>query len=312
MWMDAHNVAGIISLPFHLVMALTASVFAFHDGIYAVQNKLFHNGEVAAMLETARTVPERSPALRDPAAMLPQDSLVAVAERLAPDFEPTRLQYMDITGPRTHVRVWGRNDMALAARGGGGFVAIDPYTGGIISSENIPGFQDAPNTLVSSFFALHVAGYSGIVVQWLYFLLGLAGAWLFYNGNLLWIETRRRKSSPSNRGLPLQRRDVRVMAALTVRICLGSMCGISLTIVAAKWLHGHVTDLDSWHRILYYAVFFGCIAWAFFRGAAGAAVQLLWLASAFTFAIPLQRFLLGFFPRLGCGRIRVRQRLALM
>lgn len=81
MWMDAHNVAGIISLPFHLVMALTASVFAFHDGIYAVQNKLFHNGEVAAMLETARTVPERSPALRDPAAMLPQDSLVAVAER---------------------------------------------------------------------------------------------------------------------------------------------------------------------------------------------------------------------------------------
>src|SRR3546814_4664147 len=31
MWLDLHNVLGIFSLPFHIVMALTAVVFAFHD-----------------------------------------------------------------------------------------------------------------------------------------------------------------------------------------------------------------------------------------------------------------------------------------
>lgn len=31
MWLDAHNVVGIVSLPFHIVMALSSVVFAFHD-----------------------------------------------------------------------------------------------------------------------------------------------------------------------------------------------------------------------------------------------------------------------------------------
>jgi len=33
-WLDSHNVVGIISLPFHLIIALTVVVFAFHDVFY--------------------------------------------------------------------------------------------------------------------------------------------------------------------------------------------------------------------------------------------------------------------------------------
>ncbi|XQF94297.1 PepSY domain-containing protein (plasmid) [Pseudoalteromonas espejiana] len=33
-WLDSHNLVGIASLPFHLIIAFTVVVFAFHDLIY--------------------------------------------------------------------------------------------------------------------------------------------------------------------------------------------------------------------------------------------------------------------------------------
>src|SRR5690606_24649992 len=44
MWLDLHNVLGILSLPFHLIMALTAVVFAFHDQFYGLQGATFARG----------------------------------------------------------------------------------------------------------------------------------------------------------------------------------------------------------------------------------------------------------------------------
>lgn len=286
MWLDAHNVVGIISLPFHIVMALTAAIFAFHDGIYALQDRLFHDGGMATAFQGPRGAPG-SPARRDPAGMLPPQELVARVRAQAPGFEPTMLQYQRVDTPRATVRVWGKDAQAVSPRARGGFAAIDPYTGKVTSRDFMPGHQNTPNLVISSFFALHMAAFGGTAVQWMYFLLGLAGAWLFYSGNLLWIETRRKSASRRHPGQPVQRRDTRLMASATVGICLGCVCGISLSIVGGKWLHGHVADLDAWHQLLYYGAFFASIAWAFWRGGALAAVHLLWAAATLTLAIPL-------------------------
>jgi uncharacterized iron-regulated membrane protein len=285
MWLDAHNVVGIVSLPFHLVMALTAVVFAFHDDIYSLQNKFFGTRGVT-VLQSSEAV------FRDPMTMLPPAELVARAQALSPTFEPSMLQYAQVSGAHHVVRVWGRDDTALLPGTRGGFVALDPYSGRITNKDYLPGYQDTLHTTISSFFALHMAAYGGLTVQWLYFLLGLAGAWLFYSGNLLWIETRRRKAQPGDVGsLVFQRLDARLMASATVGVCLGCVCGISLTIVAGKWLYGHVADLNAWHRYFYYLIFFSSIAWAFLRGGGRAAVHLLWLAAASTLAIPLTTLL---------------------
>ncbi len=40
MWLDMHNLLGVFSLPFHLIMALTSVVFAFHEPIFATQQWL--------------------------------------------------------------------------------------------------------------------------------------------------------------------------------------------------------------------------------------------------------------------------------
>ncbi|MFD4840087.1 PepSY-associated TM helix domain-containing protein [Achromobacter sp. NPDC058515] len=298
MWLDAHNVVGIVSLPFHIVMALSSVVFAYHDGIYLLQDKLMYGGKLESVFQRpGGPAPDAAP--RDPAAMLAPGELAARARELSPGFEPATLQYQQVAGPRAIVRVWGKDDAAVSPRARGGFVAMDPYTGKIINSDYLPGGQDGPNLWVSSFFALHMASFGGVAVQWLYFLLGLAGAWLFYSGNLLWIETRRKRADRQTGAAPVQRRDTRLMASATVGICLGCVCGISLMMISAKLLNGRVGDLDAWLQGLYYLAFFACVAWSFLRGGAAAAVHLLWLAAALTLAIPATSLVGGLFPATG-------------
>lgn len=289
MWLDAHNVVGIVSLPFHIVMALSAVVFAYHDQIFAVQDKLVHQGQWAQAFARPQGRPGDAPA-RNPADMLLPSQLVQIVKQAAPGFEPSGLQYAQVTGPKPTVRVWGKDPQGVSPRALGGFAALDPYSGKLLTTDYLSGAQDMPNLFISSFFALHMASFGGAVVPWLYFLLGLAGAWLFYSGNLLWVETRR-KAQRKGSAMPVQRRDTAIMAAATVGVCLGCVAGISLTLAAAKWLPGRVQDMAAWHVGIYYTVFFACVAWAFARGAARAATPLLWLAVACTAAIPASSLL---------------------
>src|SRR3546814_19255437 len=61
-------------------------------------------------------------------------------------------------------------------------------TGAITEADYLPGGQGGWFATISSFFALHFGNYGSAPVRWSYFFLGLAGAFLFYSGNLLWIE----------------------------------------------------------------------------------------------------------------------------
>ncbi len=301
MWLDAHNVVGIVSLPFHLIMALTAVIFGLHDLIYELQDRWIYDGQLRPIIQAS--IPG-SVIKRDdrPAPMLAPEELLARVRQRAPDFEPFAMQYRNADSQGAYVRIAGHNPRYLAR--GMGFVVLSPVSGDILSTDYLPGHQGFWSASVSPFFALHFGSYGGEPVRWAYFFLGLAGAFLFYSGNLLWIETRRR-TDRRHRGPVPQRLATRLMAAGTVGVCLGCICGISLTIAAAKWLHGRVGDIDAWHQAIYYATFLGVIAWAFQRGAARAAGELLWFAAAATAAIPMTTLVTTLFTDLGATTLGV-------
>ena len=129
------------------------------------------------------------------------------------------------------------------------------------------------------------------------FLSGFVRRMAVFSGNLLWIETRRKKARKGAESK--QSRSTRLLGSATVGVCLGCVAGLSLTIVGAKWLHGRVADLNHWHELISYVVFIGSVAWDFARGAARAAVRLLWLCAAATIAIPLTTLAALLFPALG-------------
>jgi uncharacterized iron-regulated membrane protein len=295
MWLDAHNIVGLGSFPFHLAMAMTAAVFAFHDAIYFVQNSLIHEGRLGA----AFGGPSGNEAQYDPAKMVPPAEIIARVTELAPRFQPTTLRYVRAKGPNPSLFVFGHDEQALEQRAIGGVAMVDPYSGRIVSTAYLPGKQSVAETLLSSLFAVHFGSFGGKPVKWMYFCLAMLGAWLVYSGNLLWIESRRKRQKDPHEPSAVQRRSARVMASATIGVCLGAVCGVSLTIVSAKWLYGHVDDLNAWHRTIYYGAFFAAIAWSFQRGGARAAVELLAAAALVTLAIPFTTIIATALPSLG-------------
>lgn len=289
MWLDVHNALGVFSLPFHLVMCLTAVVFAFHDQFYDTQNALLYDRGLEAIWAKDRPAPAR-PAPGQ--AVLPPTMLVERLKAEAPSFVATQIGYRAGPGGVMSARIEGFDDRYAMRGPTFGFVAVDPYTGAPVQKSYLPGHQDGWMSTVTGAFSLHFGSFGGQPVRWGYFALGLAGAFLFYSGNLLWIETRRKRMTRKAGEVP-QSLSTRIMGALTVGVSLGCVAGVSLTIAAAKWLPERVEDLEAWHGALYYAAFLAAVAWALLRGAARGGIELLYACAAATALIPLSTLVAG-------------------
>lgn len=294
MWLDAHNVIGVFSLPFHIVMAMTAVIFCLKPWIYSALDAAVYEGRQARII-AEYVKPWRAPLPSGvPAQMLPPAELLDTVRERFPGFEPAMMEYANAYDERAMVKVYGTDSRYLWE---GGWLSLSPVTGEVLYTDRLPGHRPFLGDLSYSFHSLHMGDYGGVATRWAYFLLGLAGAFLFYGGNLLWIESRRKRAR--DEGRVEQPRSAYWMGSGTVGVCVGCMAGISLTIVAAKWLHGRVDDLNHWHEYVYYAVFLLSVVWAFLRGAARAGVELLWLTAAATLAIPATTLAAWLFPALG-------------
>lgn len=277
MWLDTHNALGLVSLPFHIVIALTSVVFAFHDPFYDAQDALAHKAGVPfAGKEQHAPLPPGTVPL----------SPVALLKRVGsqtPGLDIHSLTFREHDG-RLEGTVTGVDIRHGTRARTTSSTHFDPYTGKV-DLHDLPGHQDGWNTAVNTFFMLHFGSFGGNAMRWIYLLMGLAGAMLFYTGNLLWIESRRKKSRDGV--TPQQRRNAVGVAALTVGVSLGCVAGISATLAVTKWLPAFTEHLAAWHKGIYYVVFVGSVIWSFKRGAARAAHELLLVCAGITLLIPL-------------------------
>ena len=126
------------------------------------------------------------------------------------------------------VEVTGQSPRALGPLGG---VALDANTGALLSTQ-LPGNRDANHAAIASVFALHFGEYGNAWVKALYFVMGLGGAFLFYSGNLLWVESRRKRRQAQQGRAPLN------LARATVGACIGACVAVSVAFVATQLLEG--------------------------------------------------------------------------
>ncbi|MFX6040318.1 hypothetical protein ABTE96_20335, partial [Acinetobacter baumannii] len=75
--------------------------------------------------------------------------------------------------------------------------------------------------------------------------------------------------------------------SLTIGVSLGCVIGVSATLAATKWLPGLVANVPAWHEGIYYVAFLLAVAWAFLRGAARSAYELLYVGAIVTALIPV-------------------------
>ncbi|KAF1686715.1 hypothetical protein B1992_07370 [Pseudoxanthomonas broegbernensis] len=275
LWQDAHNAVGVLSLPFHVVFAWTGAVLAIGLLLLAPFQFLVYEGRLLEILETDFEVaPHVEPAgVTRP--MLPLDELLRRAQRELPALEINSIGFHDAGDANAQATVYG--ELAQRRLTSTGAVALNAASGETIATSE-PRDYSPGRAFLYAMYSLHFGNFGHYAVKWLYFVLGLAGAFLFYSGNLLWIEARRKRRQAG------QPRRTRVMAGLTLGVCLGCVAGVSATFLAGALL------ADPWAPRGYYLVFFASLAWALLRPPARAAHELLWACALLTAAIPLAGF----------------------
>ena len=276
-WLDSHNLLGITSLPFHLIIAATTVVFAFHDLIYDGMDTLLPEAQRMGGHAPAR--PGGEPVPPDLTRLKLPEELQTLAQKHRADYRADSITYRNLDRPAlaSAYQRGSVGDMRSAIH------IANPYDG----RERYTNLATDPYTTISDgYFHLHIGDYGGSIVRAAYFLLGIMGTALFYTGNLLWLDKRPPRRHKTAATLPAPRQSAHIMAALTLGISWGCIAGIAAAFLAARWLHPLPLAPQTTLTSAYYTTFLAAIAYSQWQGAGNSAVPLIRLCAWLTLAIP--------------------------
>ncbi|WP_337842491.1 PepSY-associated TM helix domain-containing protein [Rheinheimera sp.] len=275
-WQDAHNLIGVLSLPFHILFAWSGAVLTIGFVLLAPFQFLVYDGKLLEILEPEFEVVAHVEPTGVKVPLLPVTELLAKAQATLPELEIESLYYHDAGDQNGNVTFYGQiHSQALTQSG---VVVLNASTAEVLGQLTPEQFRPG-TTFLRGLQSLHYGNFAEYPVKWLYFLLGLAGAFLFYSGNLMWIEARRKA------GDVLQPRSIRFLTALTNGSCIGAMAGVSGLFLAGTLLP------EALHAKVYFALFGLALLWAFIRPAVQARRELLLLTALLTLLIPLAGYL---------------------
>ncbi|WP_287495830.1 PepSY-associated TM helix domain-containing protein [Pandoraea sp. CB10b_02] len=221
-WQDAHNAIGVLSLPFHIVFALTGALLCLSLPLMMAFNAVtFESRLMSQIPQITGSVPAKvAPVEGSP---LDLKTLLARAEHAAPDMETTAVAWTRYGKPDAVAEVYGEAGDSL-----GVFAAVAlRLNDGAVVGQHSPGVRDANHAVLSMIYGAHFGNFAGDAMRWVYFVLGLMGAVLVYSGNLLWLESRRKRNAA------LQPANLRWMAKATAGVFLGTCLGIAVAFVGA-------------------------------------------------------------------------------
>jgi len=154
--------------------------------------------------------------------------VLARAEHAAPDVEATAVAWTGYGKPDAVAEVYGEAGDSL-----GVFAAVAVrLNDGAIVGQHSPGVRDTNHAVMSMIYGAHFGNFAGIGMRWVYFALGLMGAVLVYSGNLLWLESRRKRNSA------IQPANLRWMAKATAGVFLGTCLGLAVAFSGALLSQG--------------------------------------------------------------------------
>ena len=181
--LDLHNLAGVLGLPFHLMITLSGMIIFFAIYFPSAWHAPFQGNRQAFQREAYGHY-TRPPA-KIPGQLASLDAMVAqAAQQWGGD-------------PAYFIRVWHPGDANA-------YVEVRrAYENAVTMHLDVMYFDGASGQLLDSFVAapvltaqrfisgLHFIQYRHWTLRWLYFALGLLGCGLIATGFLFWIESRR-------------------------------------------------------------------------------------------------------------------------
>ncbi|NWK75828.1 PepSY domain-containing protein [Acinetobacter sp. SwsAc6] len=271
-WLDAHNVIGITSLPFHILICATVIAFAYHDVIY---------GAIGGLVSKDKPLYARPPAMKvvEPVEPLNVEKIFANIQRQAPEYQISSISFNNLDKPEkasARVNLYSSEQMLRGDRFD--VMMFNPYQTQPYRTNNLNTHATAMDQVIRSMFSLHFGNYGGDLTRWLYFIFGIGGAFLFYSGNILWIESRIKRQKNPQLAPVQQRKDVRFIANLSIGACLGCVFAVVVSMAIGRWGSLANLGLESMNHLLvysYYLIFIFSLVYSFMVGAAKALPELL-------------------------------------
>lgn len=295
-WLDAHNVIGITSLPFHILISVTVIVFAFHDLFYDGLGQLVTKGK--PLFERPAKVQ-----IADPVPRLDVEKILLQVQQQALGYEVSSVSFNNLDQPaKASARVSLYSPDQMLRGDNFDVMFFNPYQSAPYSTANLNTQSSGLDQLIRSMFSLHFGNYGGDFTRWLYLALGLGGAFLFYSGNILWIESRVKRQKNPNLAPPAQRKDVQFIANLTIGACLGTVFGIVMSMLIGRWayvLSPELYSINAWFMYIYYAIFIFSLMLSFVLGAARALPTLLLSIVIVLLLMPLTSAIALLLPEIG-------------
>lgn len=294
-WLDTHNVVGITSLPFHIIICISVIVFAFHDFFYDAIGQLALKGKPVFN-------PSEQEQIYIPSTQLDVDKILSQAKKVAPEYSVDYIEFNNLDQPQkasARIALYSSEQMLRGASND--FMRMHPYQVEKFNYNSINTQTDAGNKLINAMFSLHFGSFGGDTVRWIYLIFGMGGAFLFYSGNILWIETRAKKQKRAQDPIPEQRKDVRFFANLTIGTCLGCILAITGTLLLSRWFYAivDITSMNYFFLYSYYFLFLFCTIYTFVIGYAKALPQLLVAISISLILIPFTSLVALLIPNPG-------------
>ncbi|WP_017216654.1 PepSY-associated TM helix domain-containing protein [Pseudoalteromonas sp. NJ631] len=285
-WLDTHNLIGITSLPFHIIIAITVIVFAFHDFLYDGLGKLYGDKPLFGR--------EAPSAVEFKVENLPSiEEIMEKAHAYAPEHQikEITLSRLNSKGPSASIQLV--SDEHLMRGPNTDFLFMNPYTFEISTSSVMNGDQGIWGAVVTTLFGLHFGSYGGEFGRWAYFIMGVLGAVLFYTGNLLWLEKRRKQKQSK------QSKSSRVMGKLTIGVAMGSLLGVAAAFAVTKWTALTTMNINVVYMWVYYLCFGFTLIAAFVIGMSKTAIWSQRAIAILCFSLPLTSVIALVIPSLG-------------
>lgn len=276
-WLDAHNLIGVMGLPYHIMYAFTGLVFnlvIIYQIAYAV---LLYQADQNALLADAGYVDTR---VEMTGVAQPIDGLQELYERAQNELGSVNINFANIQniGDETStIRFSGNDPELFSTRKEIEYV----ISSGEVSYKTLDNFDNDVRSGLAIIASLHFADFAGYGLRLLFFVLGIGTCYLILTGNLMWIEKRAKQRKHSVIGL-------HIVKALSTGVFVGSLVATAVGFVLARILPPQMAERSDMIFNAFFITMFVCLAVAFvYKNQQVLSVLFLRITSILMVSVPL-------------------------
>lgn len=278
-WLDAHNAAGVLLMPFHLMIVYTGIIIFGLIYLPAALQALY-DGDIATFYEEyiEEAPHHHGPSTAPLAPLVALGPLLTQAEHRMGPLSGLSISHPGRADALVEVRRVLGNRIALTK---GQNMVFDGVSGQLLAGPP----ELRPSVLTQRvMFGLHFAQFGGYPMRWLYFVCGLIGSAMIASGLVLFTVKRRRKYLVEGRA---QGVGDRLIESLNIAV----VAGLGVACIGLFWVNRllpvELAQRAGWEVRLFFVLWLLSLLHAWCRPHVQAWREQLGAAAALCLGLPL-------------------------